>query len=179
MNFDIERGIQKGTMEVIEAIGISPDATALIWNFLLSMDWTASISASYLALDHSLILSVMEPRQLNIRHRDGAWLRLIDVEKALAGRAFGPGADVVIEIVDDACPWNAGRWLVAERGATRTSRGADLRCAIDALACVYLGGFSWRQLAASSRAFAVDTDAITRADRVFEPHGAPWCPEIF
>ena len=73
----------------------------------------------------------------------------------------------------------SGRWLIDVEGARRTDRHADLRCGVDALASAYLGGFSWRQIVASSRAAAVDEDAILRADRVFERRAAPWCPEIF
>ena len=178
MNFQVERGIQGGSLDVIEAVGTSAAATRTIWRFLLDMDWTASVTASFLPTDHPLLLSAAEPRRLNWRQRDSAWLRLVNLQTALTARAYGPG-EIVIEIADALCPWNAGRWRVSADGVVRTTRDADLRCDAGALACVYLGGFSWRQLVAASRADADTNDAILMADRVFEPRGAPWCPEIF
>ena len=176
---NVERGIPLGGVEVIEAVAVSPAASAAVWRFLFDIDLSAWIKASFLPLDHPLVLLAAEPRRLNFRQRDGTWLRLLDVEKALSARAYGPNAEIVIEIEDRLCPWNAGRWLVDAGGARRTTRDADLRCDVDALASAYLGGFSWRQIVASSRAFADDDEAIARADRVFERRNAPWCPEIF
>ena len=179
MNFDTERGVPTGTVQVIEAVGDTPRADAAIWRYLLDMDWTATIKADYLPLDHFLLLAAQQPRRLNLRLRDGAWLRVVDLPKALAARSYGPGEPVVIEIDDADCPWNTGRWLIGCDGVQRTDRNADIRCAIDALACIYLGGFTWRQLVASGRAQSNSEDATVRADRIFETGAAPWCPEIF
>lgn len=179
MNFDTDHGVPTGAVQVVEAVGTSPRASAAIWRFLLEMDWVQSIKADYLPLDHFLLLSAFEPRRLGLHLRDGAWLRIVDVERALAQRSYGSGAEIVVEIADAHCPHNAGRWRIAEGGAERTTKLADLTCAIDALASVYLGGFTWRQLIASGRVAATDETAVKKADRVFERGSAPWCPEIF
>jgi predicted acetyltransferase len=179
VNSNITRGIQAGGVDVIEAVGTSPEATLAVWRFLLDIDWSARVRAQFLPLDHPLLLLAREPRHLNFRQRDGTWLRILDVQGAMAARAFGPSDEIVIEVDDSYCPWNAGRWLVREGGAEKTSRAADLRCDAGALACVYLGGFTWRHLVAASRATATSDEAILRADRVFERRDAPWCPEIF
>ncbi len=179
MNFDTSRGVPTGTVQVLEAVGTSPRANAAVWRYLLETDWIASIKADYVPLDHFLLLAAQEPRRLNLRIRDGGWLRILDLPQALSARAYGLGEPLVVEITDAECPWNAGRWSVSEGGIEKTDHSPDLRCGIDSLACVYLGGFTWRHLVASGRAFATDDEAILRADRVFEPRGAPWCPEIF
>lgn len=174
-----ENGRATSGIDVVETAAVSPAATAAVWRFLFDIDLSSWITASFLPLDHPLVLLAAEPRRLDFHQRDGTWLRLIDIEKALAARAWGPRDDVVIEIEDAFCPWNAGRWRIGADGVARTTREADLRCGVDALACAYLGGFSWRQIVNSSRAIAKDEDAILRADRVFERRAAPWCPEIF
>ena len=179
MNFDTERGVPTGTVQVIEAVGNTPRATAAVWRYLLDMDWTATIKADYLPLDHFLLLAAQEPRRLNLRLRDGAWLRIVDLPKALAARSYGPGEPIVIEIEDADCPWNTGCWQIGRDGVRRTDHRADIRCTIDALACVYLGGFTWRHLVSSARAQSDSEDATVRADRLFERSAAPWCPEIF
>lgn len=178
INSSIERGVQSGGVEVMEAVGVSPDATQAIWRYLFATDWASWISATYLPVDHPLILSVAEPRHLNLRQRDGAWLRIVDLDATLAARTYGP-ADIVIEVDDKLCPQNVGRWSIGASGVKRTMRMPDLRCRIDALSCVYLGGFAWRQLVASARAEALHENAVAQADLVFSTHGAPWCPEIF
>ena len=173
-----ERNIPAGVVRVAEAMATTPEAMRAIWRYLLDLDWCATIKAGFLPVDHPLFLLSAEPRRMRTQLRDGCFARLVDVESSLSSRAYGPG-EIVIEIADAFCPWNAGRWLVREGGATRTERAADISCDVSALAFAYLGGFSWAQIVASSRAKAASEEAIARADRVFERRGAPWVPEIF
>ena len=173
-----ERSIPAGVVRVIECLGVSPSATREIWRYLLELDWCATIKANFLPADHPIVLLAAEPRRLKLSFREGCFVRLVDVQAALAARAYGPG-EVVIEVFDAILPANAGRWLVAGAGAKRTDRAPDICCDVSALASAYLGGFSWRQIVASSRAKAAGEEAITRADRVFERREAPWVPEIF
>lgn len=44
---------------------------------------------------------------------------------------------------------------------------------------VYLGGFTWTQLARALRVEDVVSRATARADAIFRVEIAPWCPEIF
>src|SRR5262245_1378776 len=179
MNWGSDRGVPTGAVDVIEAIGDSPVATHAIWRCLLDMDWTARIKARLLPLDHPLLLLLAEPRRLRFNLRDGLWVRLVDVGAALAARSFvGPGA-VVIEIADGFCPWNAGRWHVANGDVERTQSAPDLRCDVTALGSVYLGGFTWTQLARALRVQELSPGAIARADALFRTSVAPWCTEIF
>lgn len=171
-------GVPAGVVRVVEAMGAEPGATRAIWRYLFELDWCATIKAGFLPIDHPIVLLAAEPRRLKLALRDGCFARLVDVEAALAARAYGPG-EIVIEVADAFCPWNAGRWLVREGGAARTQRAPDLSCDVSALASAYLGGFSWRQIVGSARAQATDESAIVRADRVFERGAAPWVPEIF
>ncbi|MCC0003770.1 MAG: GNAT family N-acetyltransferase [Methylobacteriaceae bacterium] len=171
-------GIPAGVVRVAEAMATTPEAMRAIWRYLLDLDWCATIKAGFLPVDHPLVLLAAEPRRMRTQLRDGCFARIVDVEAALRARKYGPG-EIVIEIADAFCPWNAGRWLVRDDGATRTDRAADLSCDVSALASAYLGGFSWAQIVASCRAKAASEEAVTRADRVFERRGAPWVPEIF
>lgn len=173
-----ERNIPAGVVRVSEAIATTPDAMRAIWRYLLDLDWCATIKAGFLPVDHPLFLLSAEPRRMRAQLRDGCFARLVDVEAALSSRAYGPG-EVVIQVADAFCPWNAGRWVAREGGVARTDRAADLSCDVSALASAYLGGFSWAQIVASSRASAASDEAIMRADRVFERRAAPWVPEIF
>ena len=166
-------------MHVVEALAAGAEATREIWRFVLDVDWVSRVKAGLLPLDHPLFFLVARPRELNFRVRDGLWVRIVDVAGSLAARRLGDAAPVVIEIADAFCDWNAGRWKVGAQGAERTTEAADLACDVTALGSVYLGGYSFRQLAAACRVTEVTPGAVARADALFPSAGAPWCPEIF
>ena len=133
-----------------------------------------------LPVDHPLLLLVAEPRRLRWSVRDALWVRLVDVGAALAARAYAATDPVVLEVVDEFCPWNHGRWRVSAAAVERTSAAADLSADVTALGSVYLGGFSWMQLARSLRVTELQPGGLARADALFTRHDpAPWCPEIF
>jgi predicted acetyltransferase len=105
-------------------------------------------------------------------------VRLVDVGAALSTRSYAASGAVVIEVADAFCPWNAGRWRVGD-GVKRTDTEPELRCDVTALGSVYLGGFTWAQLAAALRVEELRLGAIARADTLFRTAVGPWCPEIF
>jgi predicted acetyltransferase len=179
VNPAFERGSSSGHVFVVEAMGASPLATHAIWRFLLEMDWLPRLKAIFLPVDHPLVLSLAAPRRLNFLVREGLWVRLIDVAAALSARGYATDDSVVIEVTDEFCPWNAGRWRVGRGAVERTGAEADLACDVRALGCVYLGGFSFAQLARSLRVTEVRAGAIARADAMFYSDRAPWCPELF
>jgi predicted acetyltransferase len=179
MNSAFERGLQTGSVSVIEAIAASPEATRTIWRFLFDIDLMARVRASLLPLDHPLLLLLAEPRRLGFSLRDGIWVRLLDVKAALSARSYQPQGSVVIALTDEFCPWNAGGWRVGSDGIDRANEAPDLRCDVSALGSVYLGGFTWTQLARALRVHELRSCAIADADAIFQTQSAPWCPEIF
>jgi predicted acetyltransferase len=109
---------------------------------------------------------------------DGVWVRLVDVEAALAARTYRAGEPVVLEVRDAFCPWNEGRYRVGGRAA-RTDAEPDLHLDVSALGSVYLGGFTFAQLACALRVEEAQPGGVARADELFRTDRAPWCPEIF
>ena len=174
-----DRGVQTGAVQVVEAIGNSPEATRAIWRYVLDIDWLARVTAWLLPVDHPLLLLVAEPRRLRFSIRDGLWVRLVDVAAALRARAYEAAHPVVIEVDDAFCPWNSGRWRVGADGVKMTLDTPDLRCGVEALASTYLGGFTWAQLSRALRVDELKPGAAGRADALFRTPSAPWCPEIF
>src|SRR5215813_6333512 len=179
VNSAFERGLQTGSVAVIEAMGDSPEATRAIWRYLFDIDWMARVKARLLPLDHPLLLLLAEPRRLGFSFRDGLWVRVLDIETAMSARSYQGQGSVVIEVIDEFCPWNAGCWRVGSDGVKRTDQAPGLRCDISALGSVYLGGFTWTQLARALRVNELLSGAIAHADALFQVRGAPWCPEIF
>ena len=179
INPAFQRGIQTGSVAVVEAVADSPEATCGIWRYLLDIDWMARVKADLLPVDHPLLLLMAEPRRLDFSLRDGLWVRLIDVETAMSARSYQVRGSFVIDVIDEFCPGNAGCWRVGSDGVERTDEAAGLRCDISALGSVYLGGFSWSQLARALRVQELLPGAIAHADTIFQTGKAPWCPEIF
>jgi predicted acetyltransferase len=179
VNQDWDHGSSAGKVVVIEAVTPTPEATRELWRWLLDFDWTSKFEASLLPLDHPLFLLLAEPRRMQFEVGDGIWLRLIDVEAALAARSYEGDTQVVVELTDAFLPENAGRWRLGARGAERTNASAELALDVTGLASVYLGGFSFADLVRSSRAAELAPGAVVRADALFRTAVQPWCMEIF
>jgi predicted acetyltransferase len=177
LHMAFDAGLPSGYTNVIEAMGTTPGATRGIWRFLLDVDWMESIRASLLPIDHPLFFLVAEPRRMGFRIFDGIWVRLVDVGAALAARTYADAEPVVLEVADTFCPWNEGRYRVP--GGKRTDDAPDVRVDVATLGSVYLGGFTFAELARALRVEEVTAGAISRADTLFHADRAPWCPEIF
>jgi predicted acetyltransferase len=119
MNWAFERGLQAGSVAV-EAVGESPEATAAIWRYLLDTDWLARVKAGLLPVDQPLLLLAAEPRRLGFSLRNGVLVRLLDAKAALSARSYQEQGSLVIEVIDEFCPWNAGRWRIGADGVDRT-----------------------------------------------------------
>jgi predicted acetyltransferase len=176
---DWAHGSSTGKVSVVEAITPAPEAARELWRWLLDFDWTSRFEAGHLPLDHPLFLLLAEPRRMQFEVGDGIWVRLIDVEAALAARSYEGDTQVVIELADAFLPENAGRWRLGAHGAERTNVAAELELDITGLGSVYLGGFSFADLVRGSRATELVPGAVDRADSLFRTSVQPWCAEIF
>ena len=174
-----EGGVSNAKLEVQEALGTTPAATAEIWRFVLDIDWMATIKVSLLPPDHPLFTLLANPRRARYRMGDGLWVRLVDVGAALSGRAYASDGSVVVEVRDALCPWNEGRWKVEGGGAVRTDEPVEIACDVDVLGSAYLGAVSFAQLRDGLRLEELADGAVARADALFGWRPLPWCPEIF
>lgn len=175
---DWRGGSSAGTVTIMEAVTPTPEATRELWRWLLDFDWTSEFSASLLPLDHPLFLLLAEPRRMRFQVDDGVWVRLIDIPQAMAARSFNDG-EVVVDVTDPFMPDNTGCWRIAPGGAERTDADAEIALDINGLGSVYLGGFTFTELVAASRAQELVPGAVERADALFATSVAPWCAEIF
>jgi predicted acetyltransferase len=132
-----------------------------------------------LPFDHPLLLTA-RVNELQGRLWDGLWLRLVDLRAALERRSYRGDGRVTLEIVRDPLfPENAGVWTIEGGRARRTSRRPDVRLDVQALGAAFLGGFSFRELAAAESVEETARNGLVRADALFATPAAPWCPEIF
>jgi predicted acetyltransferase len=173
----------QSSVVVVEKLATNPAADLDLWRFLLDIDLMAKLEWWNLAIDDPILLSVLEPRRIGLAVGDGLWLRIVDVASALAGRRYAADGQLVIELADEFCAWNDGRWLLrVEDGVALvepTTDAADITCDTADIAATYLGAFSFRQLADAARVREAAPGAITRADALFRTDRAPWCPKVF
>ena len=178
MKDEWEDGFPKGEVRVIEALATSPEAEKALWSFLHGIDLVVRVSAPIFDLGSPLPLLVDDPRALGLRVGDGLWLRLIDVDAALRARSYRPGNSVVLEVRDELCAWNAGRYRVGD-DAGRTEDTADLSLDVTDLASVYLGGFDFHRLAGAGLVEERVEGAVEAATLLFRTDLPPYCPEVF
>ena len=111
----------------------------------------------------------------------------MDLPAALAARRYGTVEDLVLEVSDEFCPWNAGRWRLRTSGEPRSAAGeverteapADVVLDTSDLAAIYLGGTSPSLLAATGRLEERADGAIGRLAALFASERAPWCVSMF
>ena len=172
-----------GTLTVEEARATSPAAYAALWQLLLSVDLVRTVKAPLLGPDDPLRHLVTDARALRVSQLDGLWVRLVDVDRALAARRYPAPIDLVIEVRDEFCPWNAGRWRLSGHPAGgycgRTDLDADLALGIEELSAAYLGGVSLGALHAAGRVTEMSPGAVALASTAFSWPVPPSCPDEF
>jgi predicted acetyltransferase len=177
---DSRGGEWRRTLRVQEAIGVDARATRELWRFLLQVDWMDELDARWLPLDHPLLHIVARLNLLRSKVEDGLWLRLVDVGAALSARGYLGDGRITLEVVSDPIfPDNAGTWTIDDGRARRTSRRPDVRLDVEALGAVFLGGFTFSQLARAERLEESRQGGARRADSLFAVDALPWCPEVF
>ncbi len=173
-----EEGFPRGEVRVVESFSASTVVERELWRFLHSIDLTVKVDVFSLDPASTLFLNVQDPRALGLRLGDALWLRLVDLDAALQARAYKPGRSVVLEVTDDLCPWNAGRYRVGD-DAGRTEDTADLALDVADLATAYLGAFDFHRLVHAGRAEERSDGAAEAATLLFRTELPPYCPEVF
>ncbi|MFG1705147.1 GNAT family N-acetyltransferase [Nonomuraea sp. M3C6] len=136
-------GVPDGELKLYELEAADPAAYALLWRSLLDRDLVSKIDAGTRPVDDPLIALLADQRQLRASWSDELWVRLVEVDRALTSRAYSAAVDVVIEVEDDVCPWNARRWrLTADPTGAEckpVEDQPDLTVPVNALGSAYLG----------------------------------------
>src|SRR5206468_374379 len=148
------------------------------WRFLFGIDLIARVSLWNFDPATALFLMVQDARRLQLKLADGIWLRLVDVAEALRRRSYAGEGAIVLEVNDDFCPWNTGRYRVGHAPGP-TDDEPDLRLPVADLASAYLGAFSFERLAAAGRVEELADGAVARASALFRTLLPPYCPEPF
>ncbi|MDQ2709968.1 MAG: GNAT family N-acetyltransferase [Actinomycetota bacterium] len=171
-------------LSIKELVAVTPEASAGLWRGLLDLDMVATVRHGLVGLDDPLLSMLVNPRGVITSVRDGLWVRLVDVDRALAARRYRAACELVLEVSDPFCAWNAGRWRlkVDDAGAAAvepTTAEPDLSCDVGDLGAAYLGGTRLTALAAAGRVRELRPGAVVTASRAFVGDSEPSCPEVF
>ncbi|MET7618955.1 GNAT family N-acetyltransferase [Streptomyces sp. NPDC005408] len=176
-------GGPKGTITLRHIEALDPVTYAVLWRFLFDIDLTVQVVTRNRPVDDPLLHLVNDVRRCEVRVRDSMFVRLVELGAALEARTYQTPVDVVFDVTDDFCPWNAGRWRLTgdHKGASckRTEDDADLALSVRELGSAYLGGISLAALAGAGRVQELRPGALAEASVAFASDIAPWLPHGF
>ena len=165
---------------VNELMAATSEANTALWRFCFDVDRMSTTEALKRPVDDPLPWLLADPRRLQRSTRDGVWVRVIDVAAALNLRRYMHSDRLVLEVKDNLCPWNAGRFELegsSEGGECRASDSSpDLLINISNLASAYMGAVSFSALAKAGLVDERTPRALLRADRMFATQYPPWTP---
>ncbi|KRV49858.1 GCN5 family acetyltransferase [Wenjunlia vitaminophila] len=172
-------GANASAVQVVELAAVSRQAYAALWRFLAGIDLMPWIEYEG-AVDEPLPHLLADPRAVRSTEVDRLWVRLVDVDRALAGRRYLTAIDVVLDVQDDFCPWNTARFRLRADGHTvrceRTGAPPDLRLTAAELGAAFLGGTTLASLASAGRVRELRPGALARASAAFRGSAEPFYP---
>jgi len=181
---------EPNVLRLEELFGVSPDAEAALWQYLLSVDLVDTIVADR-PIDEPIRWRLADPRSLAVTGlNDRLWIRVLDVPAALTARRYTIEGRLVLEV--DAAPASvdqhgeprpdpaAGRWVLevgpdgSSCRAARADERSELRLGVAELGAALLGGQDLRSRAAAARVAELVPGALGRADAIFATTPAPF-----
>jgi predicted acetyltransferase len=166
------------TVEVSRVHAVDLASHVGLWKYLLDQDLMRETTYELLPSDDPLLDLLLDPRAPAPITRDGHWVRLVDVGRALAARTYSREIDVVLAVTDGFLPWNAGGWHLTggPAGATcePTTRPPDLTLDVRELGAVYLGRPSLARLGAAGLVQEHTSGALAAASEAFSTSRLPW-----
>ncbi|MFI1400036.1 GNAT family N-acetyltransferase [Streptomyces sp. NPDC020681] len=173
----------KGIINLQHLDALDPAAYASLWRFLFGIDLTSTLKVMNRPIDDPWQHLVSDFRRCNVRVKDSLYVRLVELGAALEARTYRTPLDVVLDVEDEFCPWNTGRWRLTgdAKGASckRTDDEADLALSVRELGSAYLGGISLTTLAEAGRVRELRQGALAETSLAFGSDIAPWLPHGF
>jgi Predicted acetyltransferase involved in intracellular survival and related acetyltransferases len=145
--------VPDGSAQVSELAAVDAATHRAMWGVLTDLDFISRTTTPPMAGDDPLLSLLVDARTTNPTKADDLWLRVVDVDRALAARTYAHDVDVVLGVEDALCPWNARRWRLtggaASATCTSTNDAADITLDVRELGAAYLGGTSLVSLTAA------------------------------
>lgn len=166
----------------VDEVFAATDAVELaLWQFVCDVDLVTRWHSDERPLDDHVRFAAHDGRGYRVRSVDDEqWVRLVDVDVALATRTYAPIDDGIrVQVTDPLVAGNDGTWEIDGSGARRSPAEPDITTTIAGLSAAYLGGSSWTAVVASGRAVAHSERAAARADELFRVTPLPCCGSFF
>ena len=172
-----------GQARVDELVACDARTARALWSSVTDLDLVTRTRTPPLAADDPLLTLLVDTRAARAQRRDGLWLRLVDVDRALEQRTYARGVDIVLAVTDELCPWNARRWRLSggPQGATcsPTTDDADLALDVRELGAAYVGGVSPAALAGAGLVTELTAGAAARLSMALRGAVEPACSFMF
>ncbi len=180
-------GIPAQILTIYALFALDEPASTTLWADLLSRDLVGEVQAWSRPVDDPLLYQLPDQRRARRTYQDGLWLRLIDLPAALTRRRYTCPVDLVIEVIDQRLPANAGRWRLRAGGLAdqagpsceRTTAEPDLTLPVSALGAAYLGGTRLGGLAAAGLISEHRPGSVAALSAAMWWDPAPWAPTHF
>ncbi|MEO6197898.1 MAG: GNAT family N-acetyltransferase [Dehalococcoidia bacterium] len=187
--FERPTGVREGNWEqqeifVRDLIALTPDAYLGLWQHLLTHDLAAAIVCETRP-DDPLPDLLEDPFVVKQSISEGAMLRIVDVERALAKRPFrgAKSAAVTIRIEDPTLPHNDGVWRIEGSGtemrAERTDASPQVEMSINMLAPLYSGHLSPSVASGVGMIKIRDGSALDALGSLFAVDDLPYSPDWY
>jgi predicted acetyltransferase len=170
-----DTGIHRKDLHVVDLITIRPEVRARLWQFAMSVDLIETVSARLMPLDEPLRFMLKDPRRLRVNAvNDHLWLKILDIEGALAARTYSVADRVVLQVQDGATATRVELEAGPEGAQCRpTSTEPDLTLRLSLLGSIYLGGTRAEQYVAAGEIVERTPGAAARVDAMFAVYPAP------
>jgi predicted acetyltransferase len=177
-------GLAANIVKVRSLIGLTPEAEAALWRYVLDLDLAGTVKLGYRPVDDPIRWRLADPRRLRVTDvGDQLWVRLLDLPGALAARRYAVDGTLVLEVTDAARPRNQGRFRLEGgpdgAGCQPTTAEPDLALDVADVGAAYLGGVTLTTLARAERVAELTPGALLRADRMFVTTPPPLCTTHF
>ena len=166
-------------------VALDAEAYRGLWQYLCAHDLVRRVQMGPLPVDDPAPLLLAEPRQLRRRVNDGIWLRVVDVERALAQRGYAAPGEITLQVHGDPlCDWNEGTYQLeagqeGEVSVRRVGAVPDLTLPPRTLATLLAGHASASELFMAGLLDAKDPAVLARADVLFATRHRPHCADNF
>lgn len=184
-------------INVRQFIWADTDAYRSMLSFFAKHDLVGEVNLQSLPSDDPASTLLLEPRLLRTKVHEGSWWRIVDVIGALQSRMYdsyssllqqspGLASTLRLAVMDDErlAPWNIGTFLLKLNcdGTATVSKlkqaegsSAEVSVGIRALALLWAGTNSARELSSWQHLTAVDGAALAKVDMMFATKRAPFC----
>ncbi|HSK25231.1 MAG TPA: GNAT family N-acetyltransferase [Egicoccus sp.] len=178
-------GLPDATVHVQELIANDAEATAIMWQFVIDTDLSATTRAGRRPADDPLPLLLQDAGRAKVNADWPLYVALVDLPTALASRGYGVDDTLTLRVHDRFRGSNDGTWRLSTNDgkavceAADGAAEADVELDADVLGALILGGQRATRYAAAGRLTTTDPGGPARLDRLFATDVAPWTGVMF